>query len=217
MGKTIIATKVLAKKSKLASVKKMSDLFDRVMKAVSTDETRYMLTMGYYDHENKTLVATDGRRLHFLSGDMVNEFFSDVTTSCYVERQGDMVVLYDKSYAAFPNWQRVVPDSTNLEKVQKLIEEYHSDHKISDFIADFSSKKTIQAGELAMAILAIGLCLDTSYLTDLTGGLYTIERTPKLNDGSRESRAIKLTEEHSSSYKFTAVIMPKQTNFSIVA
>jgi len=216
MEKKIIATKVLAKKSKLSSYKKLSDLFDRVLKATSTDQTRYMFTMAYWDHDNKTFVATDGRRLHFLSGDMVNDFFSDVTASCFVERQGDMVVLYDKSYAAYPNWQRVVPDSANLERVQMLFEDSHEDHKIADFYADFSRKKTMQEGPLSTAIMAIGLCLDTSYLFDLAGGCYAIERTPKDNFGQREDRAIKLIDDVSDYYTFTAVIMPKQASCTIV-
>lgn len=214
LEKKIIATKMLSKKSGMATDKKLSDLFDRVLRAKSVDETRFMICMTYWDYEKKTLVATDGRRLHMLTGNIVNDFFSDVATSCFVERQGDMVVLYDKDYAAYPTWQKVVPDSSKLEKVKSIIDGNHADHKYVDFKADFYSKKTMHGGALSSTIIAIGLCLDTSYLFDLIGGEYTVERTHKDKSGQRESRAIKLIEE-SKDYTFTAVIMPKEPNYTI--
>jgi hypothetical protein len=195
MEKQIISTKVLTKKSVLGKI------IDRTLRARSTDLTRYFLTLGYWDHDNKALVATDGRRLHILQGGDINDLFSDITENCFIERQGDMVILYDKSFGQFPNWQRVTPPDDTLQKIESIELATYTSLSLP---LDLSDKKLFSKN-IAYCFFALNAAFQLEYMQDLIGGQYDLY---KVCDGDKH-RAHKLVEDNRS-YTFTAVLMPLQ-------
>ena len=203
--KKIIATKVLDSKSKIASVKLTRKLIERTLKAVSTDKTRIQLTLGFWDNENKALVATDGKRLHFLQGVVVDDFFSDIDVNCFVELQGNIVLLYDAGFALFPNWQRVVPGSEKL----RVIEHYIAGRTQKNILGiDFSTKSEFEKN-FSQLIILLGAPFDIGAVKDLIGGCYQIHKN--IAKDTILNPCLLVQEE--KYYKFSAVFMP-MTPFS---
>lgn len=195
--KEVIGTIMLAKKSP------NGQLVARTLRACSKDQTRYFLVPGYWDAKNKALVATDGRHMHVLSGDVVEELFKGQEKSCFVEQNGDLLVLIDEKFGQYPNWQRVMPESDKLERVKGVTTLFNTTYSIPVSL-DRKSFST-RAPYLGL-ILEAPVQLD--FLEDLMGGTYDIYRAVK-SDGHRRW-ACKFVED-CPGYVFTAVIMPLST------
>ena len=194
MEKKIISTKVLTKKSVLGKI------IDRTLRARSTDLTWYFLTLGYWDHDNKALFATDGCACISCKGE-INNLFSDITENCFIERQGDLIIMYDKSFGQFPNWQRVTPPDDTLQKIESIELATYTSLSLP---LDLSDKKLFSKN-IAYCFFALNAAFQLEYMQDLIGGQYDLY---KVCDGDKH-RAHKLVEDNSA-YTFTAVLMPLQ-------
>jgi DNA polymerase III sliding clamp (beta) subunit (PCNA family) len=126
----------------------LSQKLSYVVRACDTESTRYAL--GGVNWEDSHLVATDGRRMHFLpiglAEDIVNEKRSriipkktiEVILSAIKEFQADIVKVYFEKNSVivsgdtwkitalltegrFPAWRQVIPDQSQLERSENPI------------------------------------------------------------------------------------------------
>lgn len=204
MEKKIIGTKMLSKKR---STWKM---VNRTLKACSTDQTRYFITLGFWDHKKKTLVATDGRRLHILSDGSLNDLFSDIETNCFVELNGEIVLLYDESFGKYPNWERVIPQNENLECVKSAKLSYNE----ICFPFTIPDKKSTFEAYVGYLYQILDVNINLGYLQDLKGAAYNVYRPTLDSNGFRNKSACKLVEEYDG-HNFTVVIMPMDSVVSV--
>ena len=104
-----------------------------VEQAVSTDQTRFTLQASYSDGEN--IVATDGRRLHFMTTDLEKGYYMDGQP---VDDRGN-----------YPNYKQVLPhkDVSDYDKVRmsktELVTQSHSHN--SGFARDI--KQLVKIGQ----------------------------------------------------------------------
>lgn len=197
--KEVIGTIMLTKKST------NGQLVERTLRACGKDRTREYLTLGYWDAENKALVATDGRHMHVLSGNVVEELFKGQEKSCFVEQNKDLLVLIDEKFGGYPNWKRVIPESGKLERV-KSVTLVHS----SAFSVPVDLDRKSFSTKAAHLVLILEAPVDMDFLRELEGGSYDIYRAVKTGvDGGRYG-ACKFVEDFDD-YIFTSVIMPMGT------
>jgi len=79
--------------------------------ARSKDKTRYFMNEAYYDAEHKRLVATDGRRLHFLDlGEAEIKAYGLAASGYVALDEKRKAVSYIKVDGQFPNYVHVIPD-----------------------------------------------------------------------------------------------------------
>jgi hypothetical protein len=88
-----------------------------ILAATSDDETRYFMCKPYFDHAEKRLVATDGRRMHYWNlsaSDLDVLGLEGVESSTYVEidPKSHTVAVNSKltKEATFPNYVKVIPE-----------------------------------------------------------------------------------------------------------
>ena len=90
-----------------------------VGRAVSNDETRYFMNVIRVEAKRKRalFVATDGRRMHIWETDKFEPFTT--TQSHYVKKVTLTYIAIDETENnfQFPNWRRIIPDTTQLEKI----------------------------------------------------------------------------------------------------
>ena len=189
--KTIVSTKELNKKGVLSS------LIERTLRAESKDTTRPYMSLGFWDSQAQALVATDGKRMHILEGELITEFFADIKDDVFVEQSNGFVMCYDKAFGFFPNWKGVVPDPLTCEGPE------------GDF--DLTDKKAFNANITSM-IIALGRKFNFSYLEGLKGGTYKVSRMKPVEVTADTSKAVPVPictfEEEGSDFKFTAMIVP---------
>ncbi len=168
----------------------------RVLKAAFADHYRGEFTMAYYDHEEKMLIATDGKRIHRMTGKEIDRLFAEVKDSCYVTQENSVLVCYNKEYAAFPSWKKVVPKEEETETVQsiKMDNEYWPD-------IEFTNKRTFNQ-QVAYFTLVVGAPTNLLFLQDLIGSNYQIIRQKTKKESPVQLRHME------QDYTFTALIMP---------
>lgn len=84
------------------------DFYETFKQCLSTDETRLHIQFVYFDGEQNTFVATDGRRLIKHTPDI--EYDSDLTGFYEPAKIGKAYKLIPKDYTGnFPNWSRIIP------------------------------------------------------------------------------------------------------------
>lgn len=87
---------------------------DLLSGSVSDDKTREMICFPYLDMENKSLVATDGRRMAVLSLDEydIEKLSGSGFSSCFLHIVKVTKDVYKclpaGDHGIFPNWQRVI-------------------------------------------------------------------------------------------------------------
>ena len=197
--KKIIGAIALDKKSPNGKV------VQRVFKATSGRYGRSELNLGYYDHENKTLVATDGSRMHYLTGKMVEELFKDIGKSCHVVQDNTVLVCYDKeSYGDFVNWKRVVPNGDDVEEIKGI-----KNMNIEDKTVSLLTKRNFQISAMLLGYV-LGAQLNLMFVQDLIGANYKVIRQKK-----DKTRPVLLVEEWDY-YTFTALLMPLQSITEVI-
>ena len=177
----------------------MYKLIQRVKKACSPDKTRYFMNFMYWDAREKTLVATDGRRLHMLTGSNIESLFKGVTSDRFVELTGEVLLCYDqKAYGRFPNWKRVIPDVKNLVQVDK-----DSGSNGAKQFDPFDASRLCQIDLYGMLLpFCTGHAINFQYLRELHGGEYRVMYSKD------EGRALRFIDNGGRDYTFEAVIMP---------
>jgi len=189
-NKIIIGAIELDKRSATGKV------IQRVLKASSYEAWRKEFQMAYYDYEDKMLIATDGKRVHWMTGNEINRLFADVKDSCYVTQENSVLVCYDKSYAMFPNWKKVVPKEEDTETVQSI-------KTGNDYWPDIEfANKSVFNQQVAFFSLIVGAPVNISFLQDLIGSNYQIIRQKTKKESPVQLRHME------QDYTFMALIMP---------
>jgi hypothetical protein len=159
--------------------------------ARSKDETRYFMHEAYFDAEHKRLVATDGRRLHFLDLNDAEITAYGLVDSGYVALDDKrMTVSYIKLDGQFPNYWRVIPDyAPNMDDAKApSLDTRDLDQSAPQFLVRES------------------VVLNLAYLRDLKKGSEKWRFAFDPHDKKR--RAVHFVAE--SNYALHAVIMPMQ-------
>lgn len=114
------------------NVNELAESAGRLAPFASTDNLRFFMNGIYIDSENKVLVATDGRRLGYLSYESeLPSMIVTVNTFTKAEGMGEVIYTVSKNNdrwfkiendnliivsklidGQFPNWKRVVPSTT---------------------------------------------------------------------------------------------------------
>lgn len=114
------------------NVNELAESAGRLAPFASTDNCRFFMNGIYIDSENKVLVATDGRRLGYLSYESeLPSMIVTVNTFAKAEGMGEVIYTVSKNDdrwfkiendnliivsklidGQFPNWKRVVPSTT---------------------------------------------------------------------------------------------------------
>jgi hypothetical protein len=139
-----------------------------ILKAVSTDASRYFMTKVYYDKAAAALVATDGRRLHIWRNPPVA--FPESTYVEIIPKTGTIVpVAFD---AQFPNWRRVVPKDEEM-----------TEGVVHDFL-DFDA-------QIPLFCVKAGIAINCQYIRDLINPTWTV----RFHIRARASRSVMFQHE----------------------
>lgn len=140
------------------NVDSLAESAGRLIPFASTDTCRFFLNGIYIDSENKALVATDGRRLGYLSFESeLPSMIITVNTFAKAEGMGEVIYTVSKNDdkwfkiendnliivsklidGQFPNWKRVVPP-TETDSVKDIVN-LDSFLKASKYAADIADK-----------------------------------------------------------------------------
>ena len=180
-------------------MKEESNVFSILMKAVAGEETRYFMNALRYDHEEKKLIATDGRRMHILKVErpsMVNEL-PDFDTWAWYEKGILTFFTPDAIKGHFPDWKRILP----------LPQQLDTNGREYSFIKNATRKHSVKKEQTTRYELPqfyrdhTFLSIDLDYLLDIQGRIYTVKVS---NDQEFKARRPVLFE----SGGLTCLIMP---------
>ena len=178
-------------------------VFEFISRTVSTDPTRYFMNYIYFDHEERALVSTDGRREAILTlGDGAVDFLGDIgfpsdKSYSIAYARGAVEIIPEEKAGQFPNWKRVTPDESSLNRVKTLGQK--------DYDADFSTKISMKM-HVGKTCVLTGAIIDYTFLTDLFGFSYSV----KVDKVSPEKKAVVFETTFDYGFPLKVLIMPMQ-------
>ena len=152
------------------NVNELAESAGRLAPFVSTDNCRFFMNGIYIDSENKVLVATDGRRLGYLSYESeLPSMIVTVNTFAKAEGMGEVIYTVSKNDVRwfkiendnliivsklidgqFPNWKRVVPSTTENSVMDTInLDSFTQAAKYAVDVVDESKRALLDNGTFA--------------------------------------------------------------------
>lgn len=174
--------------------------YETFKESCSIDETRPSMNYVYFDGDNQTFIATDGRRMLYHYDNSIGSVFQGFYELAKIGKKYKLVPVDEQG--TFPNWQRVIPDMDLMNCITIETEVYNK--TTCESLLSLSGNLTKDSWTLCSIIRELDCNLNIEFLTKI---LKHVDSFEVMKNKEEKNRAIMIIIDTKTNY----VIMPMQS------